>query len=106
MAQQFSFLESFLKDLLDQHGFSKLSEEDQESYLPQFVAEAEKRLGVALLPYLKTETAAAEFEALLQKDASAEEWSAFWQRQVPDFQQVATDALADFAKEVGTAFSQ
>lgn len=100
----FSFLEKFVLEALNNHGFDKLSPADQASFLPQFMAEAEERLGVALLPKLTSESAAKELNALLRREAAPEEWLAFWKKHVPDFTVIVKDTLKSFASELSVAF--
>ncbi len=100
----FSFLEKFVLEALKNHGFDKLSAADQASFLPQFMAVAEERLGLALLPKLTSESAADELNELLQSDASPEQWFSFWEKHVPDFAGVVKETLENFAAELSTAF--
>ncbi|MBI5728875.1 MAG: hypothetical protein HY983_01335 [Candidatus Magasanikbacteria bacterium] len=100
----FSFLEKFVLEALQSHGFDKLSPADQVSFFPQFMAEAEERLGIALLPRLTSESAAKELDVLLQKESAPEEWSIFWKKHVPDFTAVVKDTLQKFASELSVAF--
>ena len=96
-------LEQMVLDALKQNGFDKLRDEDQKAYFPQFMAEAERRLGIALAPHLK-EDVSDEFKALLNKDSSADEWFAFWDKNVPNFVDLVKETMANFAKEVSNAF--
>lgn len=100
----FSFLEQFVLDALKSHGFDKLSASDQAGFLPQFMAVAEERLGLALLPKLTSEEAADELNGLLQNDTAPEEWFAFWEKHVPDFKGIVKETLENFAAELSTAF--
>jgi hypothetical protein len=105
MAEQFSFLQQFVQDVLMQHGFDKLTEEDRQAYFPQFVGEAERRVGLVLLPLIKTKADGDEMEKLLASGGSPEAWSAFWHKAVPNFEDVVRDALNAFSKEVAASFS-
>lgn len=100
----FSFLEQFVLDALKANGFDKLSPADQSSFFPQFMAVAEERLGLVLLPKLTSEKAADELNELLQADASPEEWFSFWETNVPDFKDVVKETLENFAVELATSF--
>lgn len=102
---QFSFLETMVLEMLRAKGFDRLSPADQEVFLPQFTAEAERRLGVALMPYLNNEAAMAEFNKLAGADTSAGAWFTFWNSRVPKFDEVVKKALEDFANEVAAAFA-
>lgn len=96
-------IETYVLTALKQHGFEKLTEEDQKSMFPQFMAEAEKRLGIALAPFLKEDNVD-EFSSMLQSYTSAEEWFAFWNSKVPNFTEVVQNTLDSFAKEISVAF--
>lgn len=100
----FSFLEKLVLEALKSHGFDKLSQADQVSFFPQFMAVAEERLGLALLPKLTTAKAADELSALLQSDAQPEAWFSFWEKHVPDFTEIVKGTLEDFATELSAAF--
>ena len=96
---QFDFLRSYIEQLLDKHGFETLSEETRAQYVPQFVAEAERRLGIALMPHLD-ESAAKEFESLLtNEDMTTDQLQSFWQTHVPNFESIVKETLENFAKE-------
>lgn len=102
---QYSFLESFVLEALRAKGFDKLAPADQDAFLPQFMAEAERRLGLALMPYIKTKEIADAFGKLLEQDATPDDWSAFWNTHVPDFPAVVKDTLDNFAEELSKAFA-
>lgn len=50
-------LEAIVLAMLNKYGFNKMSEVEQKEFFPQFMAEAERRIGVALLPHLSEEDA-------------------------------------------------
>lgn len=91
--------------MLLEHGFDRLSPEDQAGYFPQFVAEAELRLGGALGKFLTTPESAGMFAHLLESDAGPDAWLAFWKKNVPSFEQVVEETLQKYATEVAAAFS-
>ncbi len=98
----FDFLRSYIETLLDQTGFAEVSESTRAQYVPQFVAEAERRLGLVLMPKLN-ETSAKELVQLAQaKDTTPEALQAFWQKNVTDFSEVVQKTLADFSAEMKT----
>ena len=92
-------IEQAVLGILSQHGFENLSESDQQAFFPQFVAEAERRLGLAVLPLLDEE-AAKEFEKKLHEEESADQWYAFWSKYVPNFNELIDDTLEKFGSEV------
>ena len=96
-------LEQIVLSILKQHGFDKLAPEYQEAYLMQFTAEAERRLGIAVAPFMD-EKAAKEFAKTLKTDATAEDWYKFWKKYVPNFEKLMQDTMVDFSKEVANAF--
>ncbi len=100
--QQFDFLRQYIDEILDKVGFVSLNEDTRAEFVPQFVAEAERRIGLALLPKL-TEDSATELAALVQKpNVTAEELQTFWKTNVPDFSEVLTETLKNFTEEVKT----
>lgn len=98
MTHQFDFLESFIHKVLDEAGFENLSEETRSQFVPMFVAEAERRLGMTLLPLL-SENQAKQLVELADQNGSAEELAAFWQTSIPDFEQLVQQTLSAFAQE-------
>ncbi|MBI2437015.1 MAG: hypothetical protein HYV41_04730 [Candidatus Magasanikbacteria bacterium] len=103
---QFDFLKLYIEKTLDEAGFDKMTEETRAQYVPQFVAEAERRIGLALMPRLPGE-AAMELEQLLGKeDINPEEMQQFWKKYVPDFDEVLQKTLTDFAEELKEVVAQ
>lgn len=98
MSQQ-NPLEELLAEILNSNGFDKLDEETKREYMPQFMAQAEQRVGAALLPLLNQESAS-KFVELSQKESTPDEWWNFWQENVPNFSEVVRQSLMDFAAEV------
>ena len=95
-----NFLQEYVLKVLKANGFNDLTEENQKKFLPQFVAEAEKRVGMNLLPKLNEENTKKFVELTKKQDASPEEWWEFWSNNVPDFLEIVKSTLADFAEEV------
>jgi len=102
---QFDFLKMYIEKTLDDAGFDAISEETRAQYVPQFVAEAEKRIGMALMPHLD-EPAAADLEKLLATDASVAQVQQFWQTHVSDFNAVVTKTVEDFVAELKDTLKQ
>lgn len=103
-ANQFSFLEQFVLDALRAKGFDKMSPEDQTAMLPQFVAEAERRLGLAAMPALHKEEDVVEFTEMLERSTvTPEEWLAFWHKAVPQFDTLVKKTLDAFVEELNAA---
>jgi len=97
-------LEKIIIDILNENGFEKLDNEAKATYLPQFMAQAEQRIGAALLPLLN-ENSAEQFVSLSQRETTPDEWWNFWQTNVPDFVEVVKNVIADFAAEVKDSMS-
>lgn len=103
---QFSFLEQFILDELNKNGFNKLTADDQTALFPQFVAESERRLGLALVPHIKSEADAEQFSAMLEKaEATPEDWYLYWKRVVPQFDALVKQTLSDYVKELQSALA-
>lgn len=94
-----TLVEQAVLSVLIKHGFENLNENDQQAFFPQFVAEAERRLGLAVMPLL-SEAAAEEFETLLKQDNDADKWYAFWNTNVPNFDKLMSETLEKFGDEV------
>ncbi len=104
--QQFDFLRSYVEELFAQTGFAKLTDQTKRQYIPQFAAEAERRLGLALLPHLD-EAAARELVKLVESETvTPEKLKHFWQTNVPDFDAIVQKTLADFAVELQKVIQQ
>ena len=96
-------IEELVVDILNKNGFDKLDQAAQKEYLPQFIAQAEQRIGSALLPLLN-EQSAKQFLELSKKETAPEEWWSFWQANVPNFAEVVREALSGFAQEIKASF--
>ncbi|MBU0660947.1 hypothetical protein KKG22_02080 [Patescibacteria group bacterium] len=103
--EQFDFLNQYIEQLLDQHGFDTLSEESRAQYIPQFVAEAQRRIGLALIDKID-EPAAKQLQGLLEdENISPEKLQQFWQTNVPEFDAIVKQTLDDFAQEFASVMS-
>ena len=101
-----TFLQDQVRALLEQHGFNDLSEADKQAYLPQFLAEAERRIGQHVVPHLSEEAADTFIQMLENEKTTQEEWNSFWVGQVPQYEKVVEEALQSFAKDVTAAFAK
>lgn len=97
-------LQELILSILNKNGFENLDEEAKKEYLPQFLAQAEQRIGNALLPLLN-EASAKQFVELTKKETTPDQWWEFWQKNVPNFNEVVREALAGFEQEVKESFS-
>jgi len=89
-----------VEEALRQSGFGNLSEETKKEFMPRFVAQAELRLGAALLPLL-SESSAKEMSDMIDKQtANPDQWLVFWQKNVKDFDNVVRKILKDYADEM------
>ena len=96
---QYSFLEEYIMDVLKQNGLGKLTEENRKKYLPQLSTEAERQIGLALMPKLNEQNAV-EFAKMMEKsENSPEVWQKFWRDAVPDYETVVTEVLVKFATQ-------
>lgn len=99
-AVNFDFLHDYVEEILRQSGFSNLSEETKKEFMPRFVAQAELRLGAALLPLL-SEPATKEMAGMIDKQsANSDQWLGFWQKNIKDFDKVVENTLKNFAEEM------
>lgn len=100
---QKNFLEVYLLEVLNQNGFEKLDDDAKKTYFPQFLAQAEQRLGAALLPLLNEESAN-KFVELTKNNANPDAWYEFWNANIPNFEEVVKKTLNEFAVEIKDAF--
>lgn len=85
--------------ILEESGLGTLSEANQRVYVPQLAAEAEYRLGLALLPKLDKEQAK-KFSAMVSaEESSPAAWQAFWKQAVPQFDALTQSVLKKFAED-------
>ncbi len=96
-------VEQYILETLNQHGFDKLKPEDQKNYLQQFVAEGEKRLGLAVAPYLP-EKSNSELNELMESESTPEQWLKFYQKYVPSYEDLVKSTLDNYIKEIANAF--
>ena len=97
---QFDFLRQYIEQLLDDSGaFNSLTEETRGEYIPQFVAEAERRIGLSVLPELDEE-GALRFKVLVEDEKTTdEEMQQFWKDAVPNLDAIVQKTLLAFAEE-------
>ena len=86
-------------DVLKEKGFSNLSEANQREFLPQFVAEAQVRIGLAVMPLLD-KSATDEMSKMMREQHTAAEWWNFWSANVPNFKDVLRDAIVGFVADM------
>lgn len=98
--QQFDFLSDYVLDVLKKNGFADLTPENQAEFLPQFTAEAQRRIGAALLPLLNEDAAEAMIKLGNNEQTTDKDWWSFWNKQVPDFKEVVNQALADYTQDL------
>lgn len=99
--QQFDFLYLRIQQILDQSGFAHVSEETRDMYLPQFVAEAERRIGLAVMPLLNEDSAKELAELIKNADTTTpEQMQQFWQTYVPNFPELVDSTLTAYAEEI------
>jgi hypothetical protein len=99
MPRQFDFLETFIHKVLDDAGFESMTETTRAQFVPMFVAEAERRLGLALLPMLNDAQAKQLAELANDGNTTPENLAQFWQESIPDFTNVVQATLDQFAQE-------
>lgn len=96
-------LEQFVLEALNKQGFDKMKEGDQKMFFPQFMTEAERRVGLVLAPRLTAESADEFQKLMLKENSTSDDWYNFWSKNVPDFMELVKKALADFAVEMNLA---
>lgn len=99
MESQFSFLDSYVEDILRENGFENMNEETRAMFVPQFVAEAEQRLGDAITPRLSAE-AQKELDSLLAQPLDQTRMRNFWTTHISGFDDVVAKTLEQFRIDV------
>lgn len=94
MVPFFSDWERKVLGLADSLGLTKLPPAEREALGLRFLAEAEKRLGIAILPHLSA-VDAARFSELLSFETTPETWQAFWKKAVPTLAPLEDGVLRD-----------
>ncbi len=97
---QFDFLQAFIEKTLDEAGMESLTEETRGQYVPQFMAEAERRIGIALTPLLNEQAADELAELLRSGNATPEAMQKFWTTHVPNVQTEIQRVLQEFGQEL------
>ena len=97
--EQVDFLGQYVNTLFDQEGFAEMTEETRKQMIPQFMAEAERRIGIAVLPELSEESAKEFVKLAEDEDVTPEKINAFLQENVPNFKEVVQKTLKDFTVE-------
>ena len=99
MPRQFDFLESFIHNVLDEAGFQEMTEATRAQFVPMFVAEAERRPGLALLRLLNDEQIKALADLAKNDEIDQKMMADFWIESVPNFEEVVQNTLEAFAEE-------
>jgi hypothetical protein len=97
---QFNFLDSIVERMLLDAGLGALSEETRNMYLPQFVSEAEIRLGEAIEPYMTPEFQTELGRLMGDQTVTPEQVRALWTSHVPEFDSIVERTLVSFRDEV------
>lgn len=96
---QFDFLDGFVEQILRESGFESMTEETRAMFVPQFVAEAEQRLGSALIPMLSAD-ANKKLDELLSSSLDQESVRNFWISNIENFDDVVAKILEEFRVDV------
>jgi RimJ/RimL family protein N-acetyltransferase len=96
---QATFLAGFVEEAIAQSGIGNLSEEQKKYYIPQITALLEERIGLELLPKLSDKQMEDFAEMAASDAATAEQWKAFWEKNIPNFDEEMKRILADFAAQ-------
>ena len=100
VSPKFDFLTAYVEKILADVGFIGISNENKKIFLPQFAAQVQARIGASVMPLLDEE-AGEELVQMMEKEVVSEnEWLSFWQRYVPNFQEVVDGVLQKFAEEM------
>jgi len=98
--QKFDFLRVYIERMLADNGLDKLSPTTRAQYVPQFRAEAELRLGEAIMPFLQQKNLDDLDKLLMNKKTTPDDVQKFWQDTVPNFDQIVARTLENYTKDV------
>lgn len=96
---QFDFLKNFIEKLFDDSGFGGLDEVSRKQYITLFTTEAERRLGLALMPLLSQQHAKELVRLIETSEITPQQLAEFWKKAVPDFENVVKNTLQSYAEE-------
>ncbi len=99
MAEEQNYLEQFVDLLLKEVNLENLPEDFQKEYKEKVLAQLQEHLGLALINALD-EKGVEEYKKLFsdEKMPSQKEAQKFLEQNVPQYQKVVEEALADFAR--------
>lgn len=103
---QFSFLETIIHNMMDDAGFAEMSEETRDQFFPQFVAEAERRIGLAYTALLDDAGADAFAELFAGEEVDPSAVQSFLATHIPEYQALANKTLNAFAIEFKEAVAE
>ena len=97
--------DAYIENVLQEQDIT-LTEDQKQFYLPQLSTMAEKHVGAALMEKLTLDQLK-EFEQLFSNDeTTAEEWNAFWNKSIPQFESVVENHMRTFAEKVRSILAQ
>lgn len=92
-------MQAYVDTLMERAGFASLPADLRQEYSDKIVIEANRRVGLTLLPLLN-ETSLKAFQKLMaSSDATPAEAMTFFEKNIPDFQSKVQLALEEFAGE-------
>lgn len=95
-----NFIQDFIEKVLNEKGFSSLNEVQKQEILPRFTAEAERRIGIALMPELTVENAENLAKMLEDKNTNPEALWNFLNKNIIGLPNKIQSILKDFADEI------
>lgn len=100
-----NFLEECIDALFTETNLSILSPEQKAAYRPQFLSALETRLGNSIMPRLSKEQLD-EFVLLIDNsEAKEQEWNAFWNRSIPNFEEEVKKIVQEFSQEMAQSLT-
>ncbi|MFA7653490.1 MAG: DUF5663 domain-containing protein [Candidatus Magasanikbacteria bacterium] len=98
-----NFLQAFIEEQLKLAGYDDLSSTVRQELVPQFIVEAQRRLGSAIMPHLSEATAQQLVDFTAKPEVDPEAMWNFWQKNVPNFESIVKDTLNKYAAEMQEA---
>ena len=94
------FLEDFIDNLMEDVGLDSLDEQTKKRFRGQFISQAERRIGIKLMPELSDEDRSELSQKIKKGETDAQQMHEFWSDKVEDYTDLVREALDEFAVEM------
>lgn len=94
------FLRDFVLNLMDSVGLDSLDKDTKKRFVGQFTAQAERRIGIKLMPKLSDEDRKELAQMIEEGNTGGQEMNKFWSNKVDNYTDLVREALDEFAGEM------